>query len=213
MKTSWRGFAANTWVAESTCTWLRSLFSRRVAHCVDARLVSHTHLCACTHTHTHSDTSAQPLLAAFWWRPLDVGPSTSSSSSRCSRQLQQTRHAGTSPVALATSHISADVPSSGLIFVLLLGLFVRVCVGMCTSICMPLCVCGWMWTHTSYKRLAAVGLPSRCVWSLRVKRKTLKRFLLGNIFCIIFFFLCSALWEIPDHFLYHNNEFYKKSCE
>lgn len=114
MKTSWRGFAANTRAAENTCTWLRSLFWRRVAHCVDSRLVSQTHLCTCVHAHkyTVTDANVQPRSPTFWWRPLDGGPpSTSSSSSCCSRQLQQTQHAGSPvPVALATSHISADVP-------------------------------------------------------------------------------------------------------
>lgn len=65
MKTSWRGFAENTWVVESTCTWLRSLFSRRVVHCVDSCFISQTHLSALlSHTHLRTHTT-------FWWRPLD----------------------------------------------------------------------------------------------------------------------------------------------
>lgn len=161
MKTSWRGFGENTWVVGSTCTWLRSLFLRRVAHCVDSCLVSQTHLCAPTHTYTAS-------LPTFWWRPLDgaqahhhlhhaalLAPAAAAAHSACWELGPY--HPGDKPQLSRHPLIwSAFYSPPGFVCV-------RVCVCMCTSVCMCLrakqerfsvfvAVCGRQ-RDTSYKQL------------------------------------------------------------
>lgn len=162
---------ANTSSEQSTCTWLWSLFSRRGAHWFGSGVVwQNTFMCTRTRRHVSSETSAEPLWPTFWWRPLDEAQHIIvfiMCPSQLPQQLQLTRHAGSLvPVTLATSHSSADIPSSGLIFNLLLGLFVCVCVFvcMCVHICLHTLCDKKSCISTSWCSVTIAGRPTLSHW-------------------------------------------------
>lgn len=166
--------------------------------------------------HTHSDTNTQPLCPHFdgdlWMGPKHIIIFIVWFSQHW-RQLQHTRHAGSLvPITLATSHSSADIPSSGPTFILLLGLFVHahVCVRLfvCShvlsrleSVCLGLYVGGSLWEPHN----------RRCIWSTVSKQvssipatatnnQPLKCYVFWPItlkflvnFCRYFSFLCWAI--------------------